>query len=47
MSQHTAWFGINVNKVFRFVGKGSYLMRYSNAHTEQTHRQLKKFRDYV
>jgi hypothetical protein len=32
--------------VARFVGTGGFLIRYSNFHTKQAHRQLKKFRYY-
>ena len=30
----------------RFVGTGCFLIRYSNDHRKETHRQLNKFRDY-
>jgi len=29
-----------------FVGRGSFLIRYSNGDKKQTYRQLKKFRDF-
>jgi hypothetical protein len=30
-----------------FVGTGYFSIRYSNGHMKYTHRQLKKFRDYL
>ena len=32
--------------VTRFVGTGSFLIRYSNDNMKETRRQLNKFRDY-
>jgi hypothetical protein len=33
--------------VARLVGTGGFLIIYSTADTKQTHRKLKKFRDYL